>query len=65
MAKLVEQVLAHTIDCALVAWPPPGIDADAPVERTAVFAEALRLALPAGCFILSLLVPVLMAFFSA
>ena len=31
--QLVEQVLAHTIDCALVAWPPPGIDADAPVER--------------------------------
>lgn len=45
--QLVEQVLAHTIDCALVAWPPPGIDADAPVERTAVFAEALLLALPA------------------
>ena len=31
--QLVEQVLAHTIDCALVAWPPPGIDADAPVEH--------------------------------
>lgn len=45
--QLVEQVLAHTIDCALVAWPPPGIDAEAPVEHTAVFAEALLLALPA------------------
>lgn len=45
--QLVEQVLAHQIDCALVAWPPPGIDADAPVEHTAVFAEALLLALPA------------------
>ena len=30
--QLVEQVLAHQIDCALVAWPPPGIDADAPVR---------------------------------
>ena len=46
--QLVEQVLAHQIDCALVAWPPPGIDAEAPVERTAVFAEALLLALPAN-----------------
>jgi DNA-binding transcriptional LysR family regulator len=46
--QLVEQVLAHTIDCALVAWPPPGVDADVPVERTAVFTEALVLALPAG-----------------
>lgn len=44
--QLVEQVLSHTLDCALVAWPPPGIDADAPVERTAVFTEALLLALP-------------------
>lgn len=45
--QLVEQVLAHRIDCALVAWPPPGIDADAPLERTAVFSETLLLALPA------------------
>lgn len=45
--QLVEQVLAHRIDCALVAWPPPGVDADAPVERTAVFTETLLLALPA------------------
>ncbi len=45
--QLVEQVLAHQIDCALVAWPPPGIDADAPVEHTAVFTEPLLLALPA------------------
>ena len=44
--QLVEQVLSHTLDCVLVAWPPPGIDADAPVERTAVFSEALLLALP-------------------
>ena len=39
-------VLAHQVDCALVAWPPPGIDADAPVEHTAVFTEPLLLALP-------------------
>lgn len=45
--QLVEQVLAHQIDCALVAWPPPGIDADAPVEHTAMFTEPLLLALPA------------------
>ncbi|PTT18605.1 LysR family transcriptional regulator [Acidovorax sp. HMWF029] len=45
--QLVEQVVDHRIDCALVAWPPPGVDADAPVERTTVFSEALLLALPA------------------
>lgn len=45
--QLVEQVLDHRIDCALVAWPPPGVDADAPVERTTVFSEALLLVLPA------------------
>lgn len=45
--QLVEQVLGHHIDCALVAWPPPGVDADAPLERTPVFSEALLLALPA------------------
>ena len=45
--QLVEQVLNHTIDCALVAWPPPGLDPHAPVERTAVFSETLLLALPA------------------
>lgn len=45
--QLVEQVLAHQIDCALVAWPPPGIDADAPLEHAAMFTEPLLLALPA------------------
>ena len=45
--QLVEQLLSHRIDCALVAWLPPGVDADAPVERTAVFTENLLLALPA------------------
>jgi len=46
--QLVEQVLAHELDCALVAWPPPGLDEDAPVERTLVCTESLLLALPAS-----------------
>lgn len=46
--QLVEQVLAHQLDCALVAWPPPGLEPDAPVERTPVFTESLLLALPAS-----------------
>ena len=46
--QLVEQVLSHTIDCALVAWPPPGLDPHTPVERTTVFSETLLLALPAN-----------------
>lgn len=46
--ELVERVLDHTLDVALVAWPPPGVDDSAPLERTAVFAETLVLALPAG-----------------
>ena len=46
--QLVDQVLAHQLDCALVAWPPPGMDDDAPVERTPVFTESLLLALPAS-----------------
>lgn len=45
--QLVEQVLAHQSDCALVAWPPPGVEDDAPLERTPVFTESLLLALPA------------------
>lgn len=44
---LVEQVAAHTLDAALVAWPPPGLETDTPVERTPVFQESLLLALPA------------------
>lgn len=46
--QLVEQVLAHQLDCALVAWPPPGLEADTPVERLPVFTESLLLALPAS-----------------
>ena len=45
--QLVEQVAAHTLDAALVAWPPPGLETDTPVERTPVFQESLLLALPA------------------
>lgn len=45
---LVDQVLAHASDCALVAWPPPGVDLDAPIERTTVFTESLYIALPAS-----------------
>ena len=45
---LVEQVLAHQLDCALVAWPPPGLDEDTPVARHRVYTEDLLLALPAS-----------------
>ncbi|ADX44252.1 LysR family transcriptional regulator [Paracidovorax avenae] len=45
---LVDQVLAHASDCALVAWPPPGVDPEAPVDCTPVFTESLVVALPAG-----------------
>jgi len=46
--QLVEQVLAHSLDCALVAWPPPGVDDDTPVQRSPVCTESLLLALPAS-----------------
>lgn len=45
---LAEQVLAHTLDAALVAWPPPGLDPDAALVRTTVYQEELLVALPAG-----------------
>lgn len=46
---LADDVLAHRLDCALLAWPPPGLeDADVPLARTTVFTERLLLALPAG-----------------
>jgi DNA-binding transcriptional LysR family regulator len=44
---LAQQVLAHTLDAALVAWPLQGLEPDAPLERTAVYQESLLLALPA------------------
>lgn len=46
--QLVEQVLAHQLDAALVAWPPPGLEPEAPLERIGVFQEELLLALPAA-----------------
>jgi DNA-binding transcriptional LysR family regulator len=46
--QLAEQVLACQLDCALLAWPPPGVDDDAPLERTPLFTESLLLALPAS-----------------
>ncbi|SDM13216.1 DNA-binding transcriptional regulator, LysR family [Oryzisolibacter propanilivorax] len=47
---LVEDVLAHRLDCALVAWPPPGLDDDAAtaLARVPVWQEQLLLALPAS-----------------
>lgn len=45
---LVDEVLAHASDCALVAWPPPGVDPEAPLDRTTVFTESLCIALPAS-----------------
>ncbi len=49
--QLVEQVLAHQLDAALVAWPPPDMDAEALTHSLAcatVFTETLLLALPAS-----------------
>ncbi|QIL70689.1 LysR family transcriptional regulator [Diaphorobacter sp. HDW4B] len=46
--QLIEQLLAHEIDAALVAWPPPDLDPDElSLDRTPVYDEALLLALPA------------------
>ncbi len=45
---LAEDVLAHRLDCALLAWPPTGLDEGAPLVRTPVFTEQLLLALPAS-----------------
>lgn len=46
--QLVGQVLRHELDCALVAWPPPGLDEDTAIERESVCTESLLLALPAS-----------------
>ena len=46
--QLIEQLLAHEIDAALVAWPPPDLNPDElPLDCTPVYDEALLLALPA------------------
>ncbi|WP_198971268.1 LysR substrate-binding domain-containing protein [Xylophilus sp. ASV27] len=47
--QLVERIRSHALDCALLAWPPPGLGEDASdLEVTPFFREALLLALPAG-----------------
>jgi DNA-binding transcriptional LysR family regulator len=46
--QLVESVRSHSLDCALLAWPPPGIGDDTSnLQVTPFFSEALLLALPA------------------
>ena len=45
--QLVEQVLEHQLDAALVAWPPPDIDELLPLDLTPLYQEPLRLLLPA------------------
>lgn len=46
--QLVEQVLSFELDAALVAWPAPGIDADAPLACTPLYEEALCVIAPQG-----------------
>ena len=46
--QLVEQVLDHQLDAALVAWPAPDMDEPLPLDLTPVYQEPLRLLLPAG-----------------
>ena len=46
--QLVEEVLEHRLDAALVAWPPPDLDvAELPLSHTPIYTEPLLLALPA------------------
>lgn len=46
--RLLDKVLAHELDCAFVAMPPGGEPLDAALEGSPVFAEQLRLVLPAS-----------------
>ena len=46
--QLVEQLLAHQLDVALVSWPPPDLDEPLALDCTPLFEEPLRLLLPAG-----------------
>ena len=46
--QLVEQLLAHQLDVALVSWPPPDLDEPLPLDCTPLFEEPLRLLLPAS-----------------
>ena len=45
--QLVEQVLDHQLDAALVAWPAPDLDEPLPLDCTPLYEEPLRLLLPA------------------
>ena len=45
--QLVEQVLGHQLDAALVAWPAPDLDEPLPLDCTPLYEEPLRLLLPA------------------
>lgn len=46
--QLVERVLSYELDAALVAWPAPEIDADAPLVCTPLYEEALCVIVPQG-----------------
>ena len=46
--QLIDQVLDHQLDAALVAWPAPDTDEPLPLALTPLYEEPLRLLLPAG-----------------
>lgn len=45
--QLMEQVLDHQLDAALVAWPPPDVDAPLPLDLVPLYDESLLLLRPA------------------
>lgn len=45
--QLMEQVLDHQLDAALVAWPPPDVDAPLPLDLVPLYEESLLLLRPA------------------
>lgn len=46
--QLVEQLLNHELDAALVAWPAPDLGEPLPLTLEPLYEEPLRLLLPAG-----------------
>lgn len=44
--QLMEQVLDHQLDAALVAWPPPDVDAPLPLDLVPLYEESLQLLRP-------------------
>ncbi|MBB6576426.1 DNA-binding transcriptional LysR family regulator [Comamonas odontotermitis] len=46
--QLVEQLLDHELDAALVAWPAPDLGEPLPLTLEPLYEEPLRLLLPAG-----------------